>query len=337
MPGGEPDAVAMAPQPAEPTENPDHKQRRLFAGEISPRVVGSASPSSEPSLSRRTTFSGADPWRAAAVFGVLLWLAGVSVLAVRFLYGCLILRRLRAGAQPVEDRVVVGIHHSVCRVLGICCYPQIMTSSHVEGPIATNELRGPIVILPDRLVSELKAWQLRNVLMHECAHLLQRDILIGVLQRATQIIYWPHPMVHLFNRELTRAREDICDNYVVQQGDAAGYARTLVQLSTALPHQKTLIASCGMFNPVSQLQTRIETLLDEGRDLMTRTRQSLLLALGLLFLAVSALTFGSKIGGSWRSGRYRRGGERGRGERGRRRRRGDACDHGPHFVQSRAC
>ncbi len=31
---------------------------------------------------------------------------GVSVLAVRFLYGCLILRRLRAGAQPVEDRAV---------------------------------------------------------------------------------------------------------------------------------------------------------------------------------------------------------------------------------------
>jgi len=285
-----PDAAAAMPQPEERTEKPAGRQSHVSVSAASPRAIESASPSSE-----LTPFSGADQWRAAAACGLLLWFAGVSVFAVRFLYGCLILKHLRAGARPANDRAVAGIHQNVCRVLGTRRDPQIMTSPHVDGPIATNGWRGPMVILPDKLLRGLKDHQLRDVLMHECAHLLQRDILLGVLQRIAQIIYWPHPMVHLLNRDLSRAREDICDNYVVQQGDAPGYARTLVQLSTALPHHRTPIAACGMFSPISRLETRIETLLDEGRDLMTRTKRSLLFAFGLFFLGISVLSFGCRL------------------------------------------
>ena len=285
-----PDAAATAPQSSEQAEKPHDKQSRVSVPEVSPIAVESASPSAE-----LTSSTAADQWRAAAVCGLLLWFAGVSVFAVRFLYGCVVVKRLRAGARPVDDRMVVGIHQNVCRVLGNRRYPQIMTSPHVDGPIATNGLRGPIVILPDRLLCGLQDRQLRDVLMHESAHLLQRDILLGILQRVAQIIYWPHPMVHWLNRELSRAREDICDNFVLQQGDALGYSRTLVQLSAALPHYRTPIAACGMFDPISRLETRINTLLDEGRDLMTRTKRSLLLAFGLFFLGISVLSFGSKL------------------------------------------
>ena len=69
-----------------------------------------------------------------------------------------------------------------------------------------------MVILPDRLLHNLDSRQLRDVLMYECAHLLQRDILLGVLQRIAQIIYWPHPIVHWLNRELSSVCEDKTHN-----------------------------------------------------------------------------------------------------------------------------
>jgi len=285
-----PDTAGTVAQRAEHDEKPADRRNRDSLSKISPQSVELASPSSGP-----TSLSVADQWRAAAVCGLVLWLAGVFICTIRFLYGCLILKRLRAGAREVDDPAIIGVHQDVCRSLGIGRYPKVMTSPDVAGPIATSGLRGPMVILPDTLLHDLDSRQLRDVLMHDCAHLLQRDIHLGVLQRIAQIIYWPHPMVHWLNRELSRAREDICDNFVLQQGDAPEYARTLVQLSTALPHHRTPIAACGMFNPISRLETRIETLLDEGRDLMTRAKRSLLLTFGLFFLGISVLSFGSRL------------------------------------------
>ena len=33
--------------------------------------------------------------------------------------------------------------------------------------------------------------------------------------------FWPHPLVHYASGQLTRAREEVCDNHVLQCGDAA--------------------------------------------------------------------------------------------------------------------
>lgn len=236
-----------------------------------------------------------DRWRGVAVGGFLLWLVGVSILMARFLTGCVAVTRIRGRARPLRDDSTLKIHQDVCAVLGIERVPQLMTSRTVVGPIATDGRRGPMVILPRKMVAELDDNQIRDVLTHECAHLLQRDVPLGMLQRLAQIVYWPHPLVHLLNRELSAAREDLCDNHVVRQGDATRYARTLVQLSTEHPRQRTPISACGMASPISQLQSRIEALLDEGRNLMTDTKRSVLITISLFFFGMALLSFGGSL------------------------------------------
>ena len=65
----------------------------------------------------------------------------------------------------------------------------------------------PLVILPEGLIEHLSPSALADVLVHESAHILRLDPLVGLLQRLAELIYWPHPLVHLLNRRLARARE----------------------------------------------------------------------------------------------------------------------------------
>jgi galactose mutarotase-like enzyme len=78
-----------------------------------------------------------------------------------------------------------------------------------------------MVVLPQALAATLTAPELRDVLIHECAHVLRRDTLVGVLPRLAAALYWPHPLVHHMNSQLARAREEVCDNFVLRSGGGA--------------------------------------------------------------------------------------------------------------------
>ena len=84
------------------------------------------------------------------------------------------------------------------------------------------------VILPARLVDALSDDQLKDVVIHEYAHILNRDPVVGLLQFLASILYWPHPLIHVANRALTRSREEVCDNYVLRCSDPVGYSQLLL-------------------------------------------------------------------------------------------------------------
>ena len=76
----------------------------------------------------------------------------------------------------------------------------------------------PLVILPEDLPGTLRGPELADILVHECAHAVCRHQVVGVLQRLAGMLFWPHPLMHMLNRELARAREEVCDNYVLRHG-----------------------------------------------------------------------------------------------------------------------
>ena len=57
---------------------------------------------------------------------------------------------------------------------------------------------------------------LRHVLVHEFAHIKRGDAWIGALQRLLLIAAWPQPLIRYASSELSRAREELCDNYVLK-------------------------------------------------------------------------------------------------------------------------
>src|SRR5262249_30058882 len=126
--------------------------------------------------------AAANPWHVA--FGALfaVWAAGGLFLLLRLLHGCWALGALSRSARPLDAGRSADVLDGVRAALGTEALPPIETSAAVAGPAAGGFFR-PRVLLPEGLAETLPGPQLRDVLTHECAHLLRRDPLVGLLQR----------------------------------------------------------------------------------------------------------------------------------------------------------
>ena len=131
--------------------------------------------------------------------------------------------------------------------------------------------------------------------MHECAHVLRRDVLVALIQRITVIGFWPHPLVWLLDRGLSRAREEVCDNYVLRDSDGASYAETLLDVCQGLEPSAMNGAQLGLFERPWRLEQRIAGLLDGNRVLLTRIRPARALVLSAVLLTAVTLSGGVRL------------------------------------------
>ena len=180
----------------------------------------------------------------------------------------------------------------------------------------TVGLLRPAVVLPPGLAAAVEPGQLRDVLVHECAHVCRRDQWVGLAQRLVAIALWPQPLIYLLNRELGRAREEVCDNHVLagqpDPAEARGYARALLALAESMrdagdgadrrgrngprrPLTDTPLPAIGILGPGWPLEARVAGLLDTRRTVMTRlTLKTRLLAI-TCFCAVAIAVAGTRI------------------------------------------
>ncbi len=228
-----------------------------------------------------------DPLRLMLGAAAIVWALGVLCFFARLLHGWWSVARLKRQTETVAEDRLPAIIGEVRDALGVKKLPRLAVappSAALPGPITVGLLR-PLVILPSKLLTALDARSLRDVLVHEFAHALRRDPLVGLLQRLTAMVYWPYPPVHFLNRHLAKAREEVCDNYVLRQGDGPGYAETLLTVSQAISTRHTRLAAVGLFHPRWRLEHRVAALLDERRNVMVRNSRTTLTFLAIVFAA----------------------------------------------------
>jgi hypothetical protein len=92
------------------------------------------------------------------------------------------------------------------------------------------------VVLPQALLGDVGATQLRWILAHELAHVSRRDHLVRWLEWTASVVGWWNPVVWWARRSLRQDEEDACDALVLArvQGGRRTYARTLLAVTELL-------------------------------------------------------------------------------------------------------
>jgi beta-lactamase regulating signal transducer with metallopeptidase domain len=209
-----------------------------------------------------------------------VWGAGVGMLALRSAFELVHLLRLRATGLPL--RAWHATLESLRACLGVRGHVTLAESPAVVVPLVTGWLR-PMILLPLGLVARMPASWIEAVLAHELAHVRRHDVLLGIVQRAIEVLLFFHPVVWWISSEIRHAREEACDDLVVDVLQSPlEYARALTELAAS----NAITPALAMGLEKGSLMSRIRHIIDRSpRPLRTPRRLpavGVALALGIV-------------------------------------------------------
>lgn len=274
----------LAAQPDDPGPNTKAKNEQTSVA----RALAATSPTVSTAVS-----APVDVFRFTAAIVLLVWSSGVLFFLARLTRGCRAVYRLRRKAYAFEKPGFAEILREVQAAVVVGKLPPVMACDRVTVPMVVG-CRAPVVLLPPES-ADLSHDELRDVLIHECAHVRRRDSYIGLLQLIAEAVYWPHPLVHYLNRRLAQAREESCDDFVLKQTDGRRYALLLLTMTERRGPGKVVQPSLAMVNGRWKLEHRIAGLLDGRRCRITHNSRPLMAALTLVFVAGGVLVGGTQL------------------------------------------
>ena len=228
--------------------------------------------------SKNQLFAGGKSFVDWAKTDLLLcvWAIGALTLLIRFLFGLYRIHQLRRSAVVADDS-----YQSICRrleqQLDINRRVTVCFSDRVASPISFGWL-SPYILIPRKLNLE----QFELVAAHELAHVQRYDWLTNLFSHLVGVIFFFHPIYHFLNRELVRVRERICDDWVIQlTGARKNYAQCLLDL---VRHEDRTVSLALSLNQPSQLESRIDSILKNNRQLDVKLKPRLRLIAATLLL-----------------------------------------------------
>lgn len=142
----------------------------------------------------------------------LIWYSGTLLIILRYVIQYVKIARF-FGGMPVQRNSKAA--QIVDAVWNGSKKPDIIQTATVKTPCCFGVLRKKIMI-PDKLYTEE---QLRFILLHECSHLKNNDILVKNLINILCVLYWWNPCVYLLKKDLSQSLEIRCDLTAVKELD----------------------------------------------------------------------------------------------------------------------
>ncbi len=162
----------------------------------------------------------------------VLWVAVVAFEVGRTGWQFAGLRRLLAGSCAAEPTVEIVVEQCAAQ-LGLARLPTVRVVKGEGSPMVCG-LRQATLVLPAALVEEVDPPALRQIVLHELAHLQRRDLLTVWVIHLMRTVYWFNPVAHWVAYSAGLERELACDRLaMVNSGaSAAAYAHTLIDAAS---------------------------------------------------------------------------------------------------------
>ncbi len=202
----------------------------------------------------RDAFHGARPFLP---WLVAVWAAGVALFAARLVTAIVSAVSLRETTEPAGPALESRARRLAGRI-GLRRPFRVRTTTAVDTPAAIG-WRRPAVLLPESVIDRLDGPELDALLLHELAHLGERDDLATVLGTAARAVLFHHPCAWWLSRRAASEREHRCDDLVAAwTGDRATYVRALVGLETG----RTPLAMSALHAATGSLLARVRRMVE---------------------------------------------------------------------------
>ena len=205
------------------------------------------------------------------------WITTSAVFLTRLIAAWWRLSRLVQRARPAEA-ATRQLCEELAAPIGVNV-PEILRNPFLASPCLTGLglTRRSSILLPE----DDSHLPMRDVLVHELAHLRRHDVHWNLFRQVATAIYFFQPLLWVLSRRIEITAEEVCDDFVVQfGGDRERYATQLVdiaELSTDVSAAAVATAGVGIVALRSMLARRVERIMDGSRELSTRVGGLLLL------------------------------------------------------------
>ncbi len=191
---------------------------------------------------------------------LMIWMAGVLLLAVRLSLSWRQVRRLRRGCRVIPTDLAARAT-VLGRRLGLRFHPRVCVSQKIREAIVVGLWR-PLVLLPASWLTEMTPEVLEAVIAHELAHVRRLDLWVNLLQRLMETLLFYHPAVWWLSRRVSLHREMCADELAVAAtSERLVYATALEQLGRMRLGQTTAQFGAGMGGNRMVLLSRVGNIL----------------------------------------------------------------------------
>ena len=246
-----------------------------------------SAPASAAGLAPAAVFSvHLNPYWAFAFEG--LWVISSLFSLVRLWSGGKQMRTLYVNATPVPFGDLEASLQSVVARPGQRPV-QIRLSEAIDAPSVIGFFR-PAVMMPLPLWKELTQPELKQIVLHEIAHLDRRDDWTNLLQKLLRAICPLNPALFWAERHLCQERERACDDAVLDAaGNARAYATCLTKLAENRLVRHAASLAPGLWQRSSELAVRVDNILHRRPTLGPLVSRGLLAASLLATMTVAIL------------------------------------------------
>jgi beta-lactamase regulating signal transducer with metallopeptidase domain len=199
-------------------------------------------------------------------WGLIVWVAGVGVLAGRLVLAMGVVYRMKKRARVCAAEGVAGMVEECRAEFGVRRRVTVLEAAEA-GPMTVGIVVPRIVVPVESRGWTAERW--RVVLRHEMAHIARGDVLTQALAQVMRAIYWCHPLAWYACARMASERERACDDRVLSAGlEPTAYAQELFAVARGRRREWMMRLAGSAALPMarlSSLEARLRAVLDATR------------------------------------------------------------------------
>ena len=187
----------------------------------------------------------------------IIWSMGVMVYLIRLFISEIYLNKIIRESEAIFPSEWLNLLNKVKQTLNYSKKVLVVHSSSIHSAFLSGLIK-PVLIIPTSWVNQISLEDAKFILLHELAHLKNKDHYINTFCTLAEVVYFFNPIIHYLTKRIRFQRELCVDQSVVQHTNLPlQYAHCLIRIG----EKNVMNRSINFGSIPNQLSYRVKSIL----------------------------------------------------------------------------